>query len=155
MIQNTQKRVKLTQDSQVSQKQNWRNPDLLTIARTTTNMLVHIRTKYMLMLLDGSKKVEGRLCKPEFANLMPGSTITFYDGKDEGNPGSTMNVVVLSITKHATFREMLLAYGVKSFLPDHDGDIGNAEQIYLNFPGYRDGEAAYGACAMTLEALVH
>lgn len=114
------------------------------------------------MIREGTKPMEGRLNEAKYSAIVPGQKITFYDGDgdsdgegEEGREdlGSTLHIVVISVTRHATFREMLSAYGVRAFLPDHVGSLEDAVEIYRSFPGYREGEATFGACAMRIERI--
>lgn len=53
------------------------------------------------------------------------------------------------MTQHKTFREMLLAHGVKAFLPALE-DADEAVEVYRGFPGYAEGETAVGVVAVEL-----
>jgi ASC-1-like (ASCH) protein len=127
-------------------------------------MLIHIRTVYLNMIRNGSKPVEGRMNEPKYAAIFAGQKITFYDGDDsdeegDGNADSTINLgntleaEVVEVRRFKGFKEMLQAYGVEAFLPDFNGSLDEAVEVYRGFEGYREGEEEFGACAIKLMVL--
>lgn len=105
---------------------------------------MHLRGEYLSLIRSGSKIYEGRLAEPEYDDIAPGTIIAFHSDTEE------LRVVVESKTHHASFREMLSAYGVSAFLPFHS-DLDEAVELYRGFPGYREGEGVYGAYAMKVK----
>ncbi|KFY51914.1 hypothetical protein V497_08760 [Pseudogymnoascus sp. VKM F-4516 (FW-969)] len=113
------------------------------------------------MIRNGSKPVEGRMNEPKYAAIVAGQKITFYDGDEsaeEGdgnadskiNHGNTLEAEVVEVRRFKSFREMLQAYGVEAFLPDFNGSLDDAVEVYRGFRGYREGEEEFGACAIKL-----
>lgn len=102
---------------------------------------IALRQEYLDLLRSGQKTVEGRLARPAYRGIATGQVLTFYSDDE------TLDMLVEAVTLHATFRDMLEAYGVASFLPKCK-DIDSAVALYRSFPGYLEGEDAYGACAI-------
>lgn len=70
-------------------------------------------------------------------------------------------MLVVGVTLHASFREMLEAYSVGAVLPlllagevEEEGDVvARAVEVYRGFPGYREGEGVFGVCAIAVKAV--
>jgi len=110
---------------------------------------IALRPEYLSFVRAGQKTVEGRLARPAYRSITAGQTLRFYSDADADVDAAPVDVVVESVTLHATFRDMLEAYGVAAFLPAWEaGDLDGAVELYRGFPGYRDGEGTWGACAI-------
>jgi len=104
---------------------------------------IALRPEYLSLVRAGQKTVEGRLARPAYRAITAWQTLRFHNDADD------LDVDVESVTLHATFRDMLQAYGVAAFLPAWEpGDLDGAVELYRGFPGYRDGEGTWGACAI-------
>ena len=62
-------------------------------------------------IINGSKKVEGRLFKNTFKNISIGDKITFY------NNNKTVDVKVTKLGKYNDFGQMLISTGIKNTTP--------------------------------------
>ncbi|KFY82617.1 hypothetical protein V498_08530 [Pseudogymnoascus sp. VKM F-4517 (FW-2822)] len=96
------------------------------------------------MIRNGSKPVEGRMNEPKYAAIVADSKI---------NLGNTLEAEVVEVRRFKGFKEMLQAYGVEAFLPDFNGSLDEAVEVYRGFEGYREGEEEFGACAIKLMVL--
>jgi len=113
-----------------------------------SKLTLTVQPSYLTHLRTGLKTHEGRLARPHYLSLQPGNYIKISAHED----ASIFRV--LSVTQYKTFREMLLAYGVKAFLPGVE-DVDEAVEIYRGFPGYVEGEREMGVVAIEVMLVGH
>lgn len=78
--------------------------------------------------------------------IKAGDTIDFH------NQSMSVRVFVKSVTRHATFHEMLSKAGVKNVLPEYSS-VADAVRLFQSLPGYREKEARMGVLAIHIELL--
>jgi len=96
---------------------------------------------YLTHLRTGLKTHEGRLARPHYLSLQPGNYVKISAHED------VSIFRVLSVRQYKTFKEMLLAHGVRAFLPGVE-DVDEAVEVYRGFPGYAEGEEEVGVVAI-------
>ncbi|CAE7870654.1 unnamed protein product, partial [Symbiodinium necroappetens] len=136
----------------------WRNPVLIdedmkleghkaayrreVLSRASKRHQLPIQARFETMIRNGEKTVEGRLNKGKAAEIMEGETILF---------GHTERIV-LRISIHESFREMLRHVGFENSCP-HCADVDEAVEVYHNFRNYEEDAARFGVLAFHLGAM--
>jgi ASC-1-like (ASCH) protein len=102
--------------------------------------------KYIHLIREGKKTVEGRVAKPPASNCQIGDRLRLYHFRDR------FDDVVCDITdikKFSSFREMLEETGVQECIPGAK-DLEEAVNLYNSFPGYAQQAAKLGVIALYL-----
>jgi ASC-1-like (ASCH) protein len=107
--------------------------------------------KYLYMIRNGSKPVEGRINRGMFAarGLQVGMGMRFFY---QQNANDDVQCVIKGVKTFRTFREMLEHYGWQKCVPDARG-LEDAVQIYARIPGYARKESESGVIGIELEVL--
>ncbi len=105
-----------------------------------------IGMKYLKMIIDGRKTIEGRINTGMFAKVSQGENIQFFC--------RDLKVLcrVKRITPYPTFAKMLEQEGVAPCLPD-ESSLQRAIDIYARIPSYPERERKFGVVAIQLERL--
>lgn len=104
--------------------------------------------KYIRLICEGKKTVEGRVNDPKYQNVKPGDLVQLVD---KSNPDCNALCMVRGVNRYKTFDDMLDREGVSNCTPGTS--LEEALKIYRSFPGYDVGERKYGAVAFLLEVL--
>ena len=70
-----------------------------------------LREPALTYIINGTKKVEGRLFKNTFKNICVGDTITFF------NKNKSVDVIVTKLNTFDNFGSMLITNGIKNVTP--------------------------------------
>ena len=119
------------------------------MAQHKPSMHLTVQTPYLANLRSGLKSHEGRLARPQYLTLHPGDYIQICSVTIKALEEDASIFEVRRITRYETFREMLLAHGVRAFLPEIE-DVDEAVQVYRGFPGYAEGEVELGVVGIEL-----
>jgi len=106
---------------------------------------IPLKIKYLEMVLDGSKVIEGRINSGLPAQCRPNDFILFFSGD------VCCLTKVREKTPYPTFREMLAHHGIRSCLPDFKGNLDAAEKLYRSFPGYAEKEQKFGVLSLDVQ----
>ena len=104
-----------------------------------------LREPAISYIIDGTKKVEGRLYKNTFRNICVGDTITFF------NKNKSVDVIVTKLNTFDNFGTMLISKGIKNVTP-FAKSFNEAKSIYSNIYKKEDIDK-FGALAIHLEKL--
>ena len=110
---------------------------------------VTLMKKYMLMIKDGSKTVEGRINAGLFRGVRQGDTIRFFC---KARPNDGVTVRVEEIRPYTSFGDMLRGSGLQACLPDVRS-LAEGIKIYDSIPGYKERAAKSGVLALHLKVL--
>lgn len=97
------------------------------------------------LIINGTKKIEGRLCKNTFKNINSGDIITFY------NKDSKVDVIVTKVVKFNNFGSMLINTVIKNTTPLATS-FTKAINIYNNIYSKEDIKK-YGVLAIYLKKI--
>jgi ASC-1-like (ASCH) protein len=106
---------------------------------------IPLKNKYLEMILDGSKVIEGRINSGMPAQCRPNDFILFFSGD------VCCLTKVKEKTPYPTFREMLAHHGIRACLPDFKGNLDAAEKLYRSFPGYAEKEKKFGVLSLDVQ----
>ncbi len=107
----------------------------------------HCRTlePYLSLIRSGVKKIEGRVFSLKYQTFKPGDTLRLY------NDAGELWCKLSAIRPYKTFRDMLLAEGLSSVVPN----VSTPEEgvaVYASFPNYSE-EKEYGVIALEVTCL--
>lgn len=108
----------------------------------------HLKNPHFDNIASGKKTVELRLWSPtsKFANLELFSNIEFVSNE---NTPKKITKKVSGFRWFPTFREALIDIGYKKCIPNAS-NIDDAHQVYMDIPGYREGQFDTGIIAIFL-----
>ncbi|HPE85214.1 MAG TPA: ASCH domain-containing protein [Chlamydiales bacterium] len=108
-----------------------------------------LRKKYIHQIRSGQKTVEGRINHGMVTRYRVGDTVRFFYKQ---NPGDDVRCEITDIRSFKTFREMLENSGFKKCVSDI-WTLDEAEDLYLNIPGYAERAAASGVLAIHIKVI--
>jgi ASC-1-like (ASCH) protein len=112
---------------------------------------VILESRYLQLIKNGQKTVEGRLNKNQYIQLKPGDLIKFKDTSDFQD---TIFCRVESRTLYKNFKEMLENEGLKNCLPG----VNNLEEgikTYQSFPNFKEDAKKYQVVAFRISYLAN
>ena len=83
------------------------------------------------LIINGTKKIEGRLCKNTFKNINSGDIITFY------NKDSKVDVIVTKVAKFNIGTELRMV-ACKSLRKSYNNNIKNFDKISIMKPSIKE-----------------
>lgn len=101
---------------------------------------------YFDSLVNGSKKVEIRLWKEHWKNVVVGNVLVI----SRKTGGKIVRKTVASVGIYPSFSLALISHGWKRCIPTAKS-LENAISIYKNIPGYEAGEKIHDVVAFELE----
>ena len=104
--------------------------------------------RWFQALKNGTKTIEGRPLKSDFANMKIGDTITFSNDDDKNEDVIVMTII--GITKYNTFKEYLEDKTIEKCLPGIL-TVDEGCEIYYGFPNFKQYEKDYGVVAIELK----
>ncbi len=104
-----------------------------------------LKQVYLEFMLDGRKTVEGRINTGIPARVRVNDHMLFFAND------TCCLVKITDKRSFPTFRQMLQHSGIKTCLPDFNGNLDAAERLYRSFPGYAEKEAKFGVLGLTVE----
>lgn len=109
---------------------------------------VTLMKKYLYMIRDGRKTVEGRINRGMFAKykIPVGSGLRFFYTQ---NAQDDVHCTILGVRTFDTFREMLQHYGYEKLVPDVNS-LEAAVAAYAKIPGYSQKERDSGVIGIEL-----
>lgn len=107
--------------------------------------------KYLHMIRDGRKPVEGRINSGAFSNVRIGSGFRFFYMQ---NKDDDVHCTVTDVKTFPTFRDMLKEFGWQQCVPDAQ-NLEHAVQIYDQIPGYKEKAQRHGVVGMRLRVDGH
>lgn len=105
--------------------------------------------KYIHLIREGKKTVEGRVNSPFYKDIRKGSLIRLFY---VGNPNDDVVCFVKNVNKYDTFEEMLKSEGISNCLPN-ETDLQKAISVYKGIPGYAEKGDKYGVLAFQVEVV--
>lgn len=111
------------------------------------SLLIH--PAYFELISTGEKVVEGRLNTPKYRLVEEGDHLEFVSTEDESKK---ITCLVCKILAYSSFQSMLEDQGLGRCLPGI-ATLEEGVQIYRSFPGYREGESTWGACAFLIKKI--
>lgn len=107
--------------------------------------------KYLHMIRDRRKPIEGRINTGAFGRVRLGDGFRFFYMQ---NKDDDVHCTVTELKTFRTFREMLEHFGWQKCVPDARS-LDHAVEIYDKIPGYRDKAARFGVVGMRLRVDGH
>jgi len=110
---------------------------------------ITLMKKYIHLIRDGKKTIEGRVGTAMFTGIRAGDHIRFFymhNQKDD------VTCEVTRVTKYKTFRKMMEEEGVQRCIPDCR-NLEEGCEIYNRIPGYSVKESKFGVIAFKLNVI--
>lgn len=82
------------------------------------NKEIHVNEPWFSLIKNGTKKVEGRLNKGQFAYFKENDIVTWFNIDKQTKQKKEVNTKIIKINKYKTFEEMLTIEGLNNVLPD-------------------------------------
>ena len=111
------------------------------------NHQISLPKKYIWMIRNQSKTVEGRIFKGFVNNLKVGDGIRFFYHQ---NQMDDVKCKITKIEKYPSFEKMLQSCGYSTCVPDVSG-LSEAVEAYHRIPGYLTLAKTYGVAAIHLQ----
>lgn len=104
-----------------------------------------MQNEWWNLILNGQKKVEGRLFKNHHAIVKVGDDCEIKNSKTK----KVLYAKVNNVTFYASFESMLVHEGIKNMLPGIH-NLKDAVDLYHKIPNYKNEEKEYGVVAIEL-----
>ena len=88
----------------------------------------HLSEPWFTYISFGIKTVEGRPASGSFGKMKEGDVIVFYN--DDSGVRRICTVVIIKITRHSSFENMIKAHSLKNVLPGYRSIKQGVEQVY-------------------------
>lgn len=105
--------------------------------------------KYIEMIQEGTKTVEGRINSGRFRRVSPEDRIRFFD---RNQPDFGVLCEITGIRKYPDFRSMLMSEGFQQMIPDVS-TLEEAVNVYNAIPSYRERVRKSGVLALRLKVI--
>lgn len=103
---------------------------------------INIQEPYYSFILNGDKRIEGRLNKGKFLNAEIGDIFKI---------NNQVNFKLINKREYSSFKDMILKEGIENIIPDKK-TIEEAVSVYYRFYSKED-ERKYGVIALEIKEL--